>query len=81
MILASAVFDQHWLAAERDRDAVVQHYRTFFALLDWTQISERAIEHPWPGTVPARCPCCRPCWNRYDAGGAALVRREEPGIP
>jgi DDE family transposase len=52
MIRASAVFDQRALATELDRDAVVQHYRAFFALLDWTQISERTVEHPWPGTVP-----------------------------
>jgi hypothetical protein len=52
MIRASAVFDQRALASELDRDAVVRHYRTFFALLDWTQISERTGDHPWPGTVP-----------------------------
>jgi hypothetical protein len=35
-----------------DRDAVVQHYRSFFALLDWTHIPERALERPWPGGRP-----------------------------
>lgn len=52
MICASAGFDQHGLATALDHDAVVQHYRAFFALLDWTQIPERAVEHPWPGGVP-----------------------------
>lgn len=52
MIRASAGFDQDGLATALDRDAVVQHYRAFFAVLDWTQIPERAVEHPWPGGVP-----------------------------
>jgi Transposase DDE domain len=52
MIRASAGFDQRTLAAALDRDAVVQHYRTFFALLDWTHIPDRALERPWPGGMP-----------------------------
>jgi hypothetical protein len=52
MIRASAGFDQRTLAAVLDRDAVVQHYRSFFALLDWTHIPERALERPWPGGRP-----------------------------
>jgi len=53
MIRASAAFDQRALVAELDRDLIVQQYRSFFALLDWTQIPERAVEHPWLGGVRA----------------------------
>jgi hypothetical protein len=30
----------------------VQRYRSFFALLDWTQVPERATVRPWPGETP-----------------------------
>jgi hypothetical protein len=52
MIAVSAGFDQSTLVTALDRDAVVQHYRTFFALLDWTYIPERSFERPWPGDIP-----------------------------
>src|ERR1044071_4789859 len=52
MIPASAGLDQRELAAELERDPIVQRYRSFFALLDWTQVVERAIDHPWPGSAP-----------------------------
>jgi Transposase DDE domain len=52
MIPASAALDQHGVATELERDSIVQRYRSFFALLDWTQVPERRVDHPWPGTVP-----------------------------
>ena len=52
MIPASAALDQHGLAIELERDSIVQRYRSFFALLDWTQVPERVVDHPWPGPVP-----------------------------
>jgi hypothetical protein len=33
-------------------DPVVQRYRAFFALLDWTQVPERRADRPWPGQPP-----------------------------
>jgi hypothetical protein len=33
-------------------DPVVQRYRAFFALLDWTQVPERDPQRPWPGRAP-----------------------------
>lgn len=33
-------------------DPVVARYRTFFAHLDWTVVSERDDRRPWPGTPP-----------------------------
>jgi len=33
-------------------DPVVARYRAFFALLDWTQVSERDPRRPWPGPRP-----------------------------
>jgi hypothetical protein len=52
MILASAGLDQRGLAMELERDTIVQRYRSFFALLDWAQVPERASDHPWPGSAP-----------------------------
>jgi hypothetical protein len=49
MIPASARFDQRRLVTELDCDSVVQRYRSFFALLDWTQVPERVTKRPWPG--------------------------------
>jgi Transposase DDE domain len=33
-------------------DPVVQRYRAFFALLDWSVLPERDAAHPWPGPTP-----------------------------
>ncbi|MGH3522851.1 MAG: hypothetical protein ACRDU4_08465 [Mycobacterium sp.] len=33
-------------------DPVVARYRAFFALLDWSQVPERAPGRPWPGPAP-----------------------------
>jgi len=52
MIVASAPLDQHALTLLRDHDPVVQRYRAFFALLDWSQVAERDQTHPWPGSRP-----------------------------
>lgn len=52
MIPASAELDQRGLAMELERDTIVQRYRSFFALLDWAQVPERASDHPWPGSAP-----------------------------
>src|SRR5262245_31419943 len=40
-----------WEAA-RDRGPVVQRYRAFFALLDWSVVPERDPARPWPGSPP-----------------------------
>lgn len=52
MIPASATFDQPGLATELESDPLVQRYRSFFALLDWTQVPERTTKQPWPGQTP-----------------------------
>ncbi len=52
MIPASARFDQCGLATELESDPIVQRYRSFFALLDWTQVAERTTARPWPGEMP-----------------------------
>lgn len=52
MILASTRFDHRELATELESDPVVQRYRSFFALLDWSQVVERTTARPWPGQVP-----------------------------
>ena len=36
----------------QDTDPLVQHYRAFFALLDWSQVPARDPLRPWPGTPP-----------------------------
>src|SRR4051794_11594265 len=52
MIAASAALDQQALALMREHDPVVQRYRAFFALLDWSQIPERDETRQWPGSPP-----------------------------
>lgn len=52
MIPPAGPLDQpirHWL---RDHDPVVQRYRAFFALLDWSQVPERHPQRPWSGSSP-----------------------------
>jgi hypothetical protein len=46
------MFDQTTLARLLEVDAVVQRYRAFFALLDWSVVPERAPDRPWPGAPP-----------------------------
>jgi Transposase DDE domain len=52
MIPASARFDQRGLATQLESDPLVQRYRSFFALLDWSQLPERTTLRPWPGQMP-----------------------------
>src|SRR4051812_30985822 len=52
MIAASAALDEYMLALLREYDPVVQRYRSFFVLLDWTQVPERDQARPWPGSLP-----------------------------
>jgi Transposase DDE domain len=37
---------------EAGLDPVVERYRTFFALLDWSQVTERDAQRRWPGRSP-----------------------------
>src|SRR5207248_11324543 len=41
MIAEPRLLDQYTLSCLREADPVVQHYRAFFAHLDWTQIDEQ----------------------------------------
>ncbi len=52
MIPRSTTFDQAILARLVEVDPVVQRYRTFFALFDWSVVAERATARPWPGSAP-----------------------------
>ncbi len=52
MIPPPGRLDQSVLTLLRDHDPVVQHYRAFFALLDWSQVSDRSTLTPWPGPAP-----------------------------
>jgi hypothetical protein len=38
-----------------EHDEVVRRYRAFLALFDWTQITERRTDRPWPGPIPHPC--------------------------
>jgi len=37
---------------EASADPVVRRYRAFFALLEWSQVTERDAERRWPGRLP-----------------------------
>src|SRR4051794_39677374 len=43
-----------WLASGLSEpvDPVVRRYRAFFAVLDWSQVPERAGPRRWPGPAP-----------------------------
>jgi len=45
MIPTSALFDQSTMAALLDHDPVVQDYRAFFALLDWSRVEHWQAQH------------------------------------
>lgn len=45
MILHSDTFDQSTLALLFEHDPIVQRYRAFFALLDWTPVLSRQAQH------------------------------------
>jgi hypothetical protein len=52
MIAVSVLLDQSTLTLLLDLDPVVQRYRKFFALFDWTQLPERDACRLWPGPSP-----------------------------
>jgi hypothetical protein len=52
MISPSAAPAWRTSGGSEDCDPVVRRYRTFFALLDWTQVPERDVACPWPGRPP-----------------------------
>lgn len=52
MITSTVKFDQWVVAALLVCDPVVIEYRTFFDLLDWSQVPERDERRPWPGSPP-----------------------------
>lgn len=52
-MIAAPAASAHRLSPEaRAHDPVVQRYRAFFALLDWSQVLERDASRPWPGPLP-----------------------------
>lgn len=51
MIRAAAALAQP-SEGEATVEPVVQRYRTFFALLDWSQVTERDAQRRWPGRSP-----------------------------
>ena len=52
MIPASAPFDQITLARLQELDPLVQRYRTFFSVLDWSCLPLHDPVHPPPGPRP-----------------------------
>ena len=52
MIPTSAIFDQSVLALLLAPDPVVQRYRRFFALFDWSLLPPRSADRAWPGPQP-----------------------------
>src|SRR6266567_2321680 len=52
MIPNSRVFDQHTLRLMQDHDPVVQRYRAFFALFQWSMVPDPPIEPSQPGKRP-----------------------------
>ncbi len=49
MIPTSHLFDQSVMTALLDNDPVVQHYRTFFSLLDWSPVEQWQAQRPSRG--------------------------------
>lgn len=52
MIPASVFFDQPTFQFLLDQDPVVQRYRAFFALFEWSCLPEREDTRLWPGPPP-----------------------------
>jgi hypothetical protein len=52
IIPTSLVFDQQTLAQMLEYDPVVQYYREFFALLDWSVVPEPPLDPSRPGQRP-----------------------------
>lgn len=49
MILTSALFDQSTLTLVLTHDPVVQRYRRWFALFEWSVVPPRSADRAWPG--------------------------------
>lgn len=56
MIPASAVFDQSTIAALLDHDPLIANYRAFFALFDWSVVTQWEAERSSRGR-PAHPTC------------------------
>lgn len=52
MIPTSELFDQSTLTLLREHDPVVQRYRGFFALFNWSLLPKRDPSRLWPGPCP-----------------------------
>jgi hypothetical protein len=52
MILNSRVFDQHTLTLMQEYDPIVQRYRRFLALFDWSVVPDTLREPSQPGKRP-----------------------------
>lgn len=52
IIPESQTFDQHTLTLMLEHDPVVQRYRQFFALFDWSVVPERPLDPTRPGKRP-----------------------------
>ena len=52
MIAVPEALAQRLTPDGRAHDPVVQRYRAFFALLDWSQVPERDTTRSWPGPPP-----------------------------
>ena len=52
MIPYSQVFDQQTMTRMLDHDPVVQRYRSFFALFDWSVVPEPVVDPSQPGKRP-----------------------------
>src|SRR6266705_2480121 len=52
MIPNSRVFDQHTLRLMQDHDPVVQRYRAFFALFQWSMVPDPPVKPSQPGKRP-----------------------------
>lgn len=52
MIPSASAFGDETLELALREDPIVQRYRAFFTLLDWSQVPERLEERPWPGSPP-----------------------------
>jgi hypothetical protein len=52
IIPESQTFDQHTLTLMQEHEPVVQRYRQFFALFDWSAVPEPPLDHSHPGKRP-----------------------------
>jgi hypothetical protein len=52
IIPESQTFDQHTLTLMQEHDPVVQRYRTFFALFEWSAVPQPPLDRSRPGRRP-----------------------------